>query len=595
MLKVAATLGYPMPVINFYFSDFARLSGLDLSQDEFLELVPLIGADVDRVEGEELSVEFFPNRPDLYSVEGVARAMRAFTGNRPGLQDYPVAPATMELRVEPPVVGVRPWVVCGAVRGVELDDDAIIAMMELQEKLHLTLGRKRSKVSIGVHDLDPLTPPFRYTAAHPNAVSFVPLQETQEMDLARILAEHPKGIDYAHLMEGFDRYPVIFDANDQVLSFPPIINGTLTTVSESTSNILLDVTGLDLPAVTQALNIVACALAERGGAIEAVRVVYPKDPLLGPTSGQTLVTPDLTPQTWSVEVDYLDGLLGWESAPETLRQAFLRMGLDASLPDEGKGPSTLEVRVPAYRWDILHRVDLVEEAAIGLGYLNARETLPGSMTFGSRRAAQERAEAGREVLVSLGFQEAMTLSLSGGTAQFEKMGQGFRGSDGEKLDETAEAGATGMKATTVTSGERFPEVTRLANPIGAEYTLLRTSLVPGLLEVLASNTHRELPQRLFEVGEVVLDHSNHQRMAFVELASRASFSRAKGLSEALLARLGLDGELRMEAERQPGFIPGRCARVYADGRPLGHFGEIAPSTIIAWELAHPLIAGEFEL
>ncbi len=567
-----------MPVINFYFSDFARLSGLDLSQDEFLELVPLIGADVDRVDGEELSVEFFPDRPDLYSVEGVARAMRAFTGRKPGLQDYPVAPAKMEMRVEPPVLGVRPWVVSGAVRGVEMDDDAIIAMMELQEKLHLTLGRKRSKVSIGVHDMDDLTPPFRYTAVKPREVSFVPLQETREMDLDQILTQHPKGIDYAHLMEGFDRYPIIFDANDQVLSFPPIINGTVTTVTDSTTNILLDVTGLDLAAVTQTLNIVACALAEREGTVEAVKVIYPEDPNLGPTSGKTLVTPDLAPQSWSVELAYLERLLGWEQNPELLQLAFQRMGLDAKLADPDQ--DLLEVQVPAYRWDILHRVDLVEEAAIGLGYLNSKETLPGSMTFGSRREPQERAEAARETLVGLGFQEVMTLSLSGPAAQFQKMGV-----------EVADGGAIASDdGATV-------QVTRMANPIGVEYSLMRTSLLPGLMEVLASNTHRELPQRLFEVGEVVRDHANHQRMAFVELAARANFSRAKGLTESLLGRLNLDQglELKLEGVQRPEYIPGRCARVMVDGQTLGHFGELAPSTIVAWDLAHPLIAGEFEL
>jgi len=295
-----------------------------------------------------------------------------------------------------------------------------------------------------------------------------------------------------------------------------------------------------------------------------VKVTYPREKTLGDISGQELTTPDLEPRTWKVGIGYINDLLGWESEPERQKEAFLRMGLGVDIVDN----NNIKVHVPAYRWDILHKVDLVEEAAIGMGYLNSPERLPGSMTFGSRREIQERAESAREIMVGLGFQEVMTLSLSGAKAQFERMGRD--------------------------PGDIEPGVTRMANPIGREYSLLRTSLVPGLIEVLAANTHRELPQRLFEVGEVVIDHQNRQRVAFVELEPRANFSRAKGLVQALQGKLGHD--IQLESAKQPGFIPGRCARVMTDNeRRLGHFGEMAPGTIVAWDLAHPLIAGEFEL
>lgn len=551
-----------MPVINFDYSDFLRIYGASLDQEDFLDRVPLIGADVDKVEGTQLAVEFFPDRPDLFSVEGIARAMRAFLDQTPGLKVYTVAKPSMELTVEPSVLEVRPFVACAVVRGVELDEQAIIALMELQEKLHLTLGRKRSKVSIGVHDLDPLTPPFRYLAVGPHDISFVPLQMRREMDLEEILTDHPKGQDYAHLMEGHDKYPLIVDAHQQVLSFPPIINGTLTTVTEDTSNILLDVTGLDRNAVELTLNIVACALVERGGELEGVTLHFPKHKVLDGLSKKSRTYPNLAPDTWKVEHDYLQGLLGWEITADDLDQAFQRMGLGAKITKA----NTMEISVPRYRSDILHQVDLVEEAAIGLGYQKAPQTLPKSMSFGSRRKTQERAEAARRALVELGFQEIMTLSLSGPKAQYQNQGQ----------EEPKGSGPT-----------------RLANPIGQEYSQLRERLMPGLLEVLAANTHRELPQRLAEVGEVVINHRNVHRLAFVVLESRANFTRAKGQAEALLKKLGI--EYTLEPGEAPGFISGRCAKVRCEDDIIGHFGEMAPKTILNWELTHPLIAGEFEL
>ena len=123
---------------------------------------------------------------------------------------------------------IRPSISGGIVRGVTLDDISIRCIMELQEKLHVTLGRKRKKVSIGIHDLSKLEGPFNYDTCSPHEPAFVPLQKDYEMTPQEILEEHPKGIEYAHLLSEFNRYPIIKDSNDEVASMPPIINGALT-------------------------------------------------------------------------------------------------------------------------------------------------------------------------------------------------------------------------------------------------------------------------------------------------------------------------------------------------------------------------------
>ena len=276
-----------MPVINMGCRDLQELVGHGTDIAEILDRIEFIGAVVERRDVDTFDLEVFPDRPDLFSVEGMARAMRAFLGLKPGLATYEVAPARVELRVDPTVLPIRPVIACAVVRAIVFDGDSIASLMDFQEKLHLTVGRKRKKVSIGVHDMRDLVSPYTYLGADPGATRFVPLQGDREMDMDEILAEHSKGVEYAWILDGMDRYPLIVDAEGKVLSFPPIINGTVSQVREDTRDLFLDVTGLDEAACTYSLRILATMLAERGGQIEAVRVVYP--------DGER-VMPDLSPE-----------------------------------------------------------------------------------------------------------------------------------------------------------------------------------------------------------------------------------------------------------------------------------------------------------
>ena len=249
-----------MPVINIVLEDLNRMLKDKLSSTDFANIIPKIGADPDEINDSEAVVEFFPDRPDLLSTEGVARALRAFTEQKLGLVEYEVKPPTTQMFISSEVLEIRPSISAGVVRGVTLDDISIKSLMELQEKLHVTLGRKRKKVSIGIHDLSKLEGPFRYDICSPHEPAFVPLQKDYEMTPQEILEEHPKGIEYAHLLSEFNKYPIIKDSNDEVASLPPIINGALTTITEDTTDVLIDVTGLEDKAVESCLNIVGACL-----------------------------------------------------------------------------------------------------------------------------------------------------------------------------------------------------------------------------------------------------------------------------------------------------------------------------------------------
>jgi phenylalanyl-tRNA synthetase beta chain len=149
-----------MPVVTFDHDDLVSLIGREVSVDTLLDRVPQLGADVHSYDQEsgKLSIEFFPDRPDLYSVEGAARALRAFLGFHTGLASYQVEASDIVLNLDESVRTVRPFMVAGVIEDITITDRVIRSMMELQEKLHLTMGRKRAKVSIGIHDMDRVTP-----------------------------------------------------------------------------------------------------------------------------------------------------------------------------------------------------------------------------------------------------------------------------------------------------------------------------------------------------------------------------------------------------------------------------------------------------
>ena len=541
-----------MPVISFSYPDFARLLGRDIGLERLVETAPMMGCEVARVEGETVELEFFPNRPDLYSVEGVARAMRAFLGISPGMPRYELNDSNIDMTVEESVQEVRPFVVCGAVRGLELSDETIRSLMDAQEKLHLTVGRRRSKASIGVHDLDRVKPPFTYKAVEPRSARFVPLGRTEEMDLEEILRRHEKGVAFAPILEGKTGYPLIVDREGSVLSFPPIINGTLTEVTEETKSVFIDVTGTDYSAVSCALNIMATALAERGGRLETVVMRYPGRP--------PFRTPSLVSKKRSLDPAYANRILGTRLSAEEMVESLRRMMHEAAPSGD-----RIEVLTPAFRADILHEIDLVEDIAIGHSFSRLDGELPRAMTFGRELPSELRAERARRTMIGLGFNEVTTFALT---------------CPAKQLDRAAAS-----------------EATELLNPVSEDQTILRTELLPSLLEVLRVNRHHELPQRVFEAGEVVVNHRNRRRLAALFTHSRASFTEAKSLALGVLRELGLEGRCTLKPVERPGFIKGRCGGIYLEsgGALLGWFGELHPEAITAFELSSPVAGLELEL
>ena len=528
-----------MTVVTFDYEDMISLLGTKISKEDLIKKVPMIGASLERVAGNEISVEIFPDRADMLSVEGIARAMRNFLGIEKGLKKYKIVKPKIEIYVDGSVEQVRPFIYGCVIRNIEFNDKSIASLMDLQEKLHFSIGKERKKMAIGVHDFDKVKPPFTYKGVKPEEIKFIPLASNEEMNLNEILEKHEKGKAYAHLLKEKKRYPIIVDKNENVLSFPPIINGQLTAVTEETKNIFIDVTGIEEKAVGHALNIIATSLAERGGAMEQVKIVGRKEKK----------TPDLTPYYTEVELSYIKKIIGIDV---DVKECLEKMGHSVEV-----GGNVAKVNSPAWRVDILHPIDIVEDIAIGYGYDLIPDSLPKEITFGESFDYRKI----HETMIGLGFNEVLTLTLSSKKKEFDDMN---------------------IKGKAI----------EIENPISMNHSIIRYSIIPSLLEILSHNKHNDLPQQIYEFGDVIQKMKQKKILAGVKIDAKTNFTECKSIVEAILRNFGL--KMDVEETKHGSFIDGRVASIIVDGRHIGYFGEINPSVITKFSLEYPVIAFEMD-
>ena len=540
--------------------------------------LPLLGTDIDRCDEDVLDIEIFPNRPDLLSAETLSLAMRGFLHNQKTLPDEKLASSGISMAVDSDLKTVRPIILGAVVRGLKMNDDDemdsfIKQLMEHQEKLHFALGRGRRRASIGVHDLSTLNPPFAVKAVKRDN-SFIPLGMDQEMTIDEILSSHPKGVDYAHLLEGMEKVPIIEDANGSVLSFPPIINGAHTTVQSSTRDLFIDVTGWDRRACESCLMLVALQAKERGGEIQTIRLTG--------CNGEEETLPNWAPVHHRVPARLVTTILGRELSDEELSQSILRMGgsftgrsaaTEEEISDNGTmqyashGEDMLGFDMPRWRFDLLHPVDLVEDLAIGHGYEDLGTDVPKAPMNAIPRQDDHLRRRVRTSMQGMGFMQIQSLTLSNDHDQFDRM-----------------------------RWKPFNAITRITNPITHEHTMMRHFLLPGLLRLLATNRHHDLPQSVYELGTVVRDHKNMDRLAFLTAERSGGFAAIRGRIQAFLRDIGAKGvAIETLPDHEGPWLAGRAAKVLIDGEWVGCFGEIDPTISQTFELLVPLNGAEFDV
>lgn len=548
------SLGDKMPTISVEQALLRKLvegKGRKHDVEDLAFRLPLMGTDIDTCDDEKLDIEIFPDRPDLLSPETLFHGMMPFLHDSPSNPRLSVNPGTISMKVSPELSQIRPVILGAVVRGLDVDDEVIKRLMDHQEKLHFALGRGRKRASIGVHDLSTISPPFRVEATSRD-LSFIPLAMEKEMTIDEILMSHPKGVDYAHLLEGMEKVPIIFDSNDAVLSFPPVINGDHTTVTTNTRDLFIDVTGLDFRACESALMLVCLQLSVMGGSVESVRVT---------TCEGKEWSLNGSPVEHIVGRNLVEGILGNSFTDDEIENAIRRMGGIYN----GDSSGNLSISMPRWRFDILHPIDLVEEVAIGHGYDDLAYDVPKAPLTAIPRPDGHLRRRIREALQGLGLIQIQSLTLSNDKDQFESMRWKPHG-----------------------------DITRMTNPITIEHTILRQNILPGLMRLLAANRHHELPQGVYELGSVVVNHENRDKFAFLVAENSGGFAALRGRLQSLMRDLGCVS-WSLEAMNDGPWLNGRGANIIVDGTKVGECGEVDPHVSETFDLKVPLSGAQIDV
>ena len=548
------SLGDKMPTISVEQALLRKLvegKGRKHDVEDLAFRLPLMGTDIDTCDDEKLDIEIFPDRPDLLSPETLFHGMMPFLHDSPSNPRLSVNPGTISMKVSPELSQIRPVILGAVVRGLDVDDEVIKRLMDHQEKLHFALGRGRKRASIGVHDLSTISPPFRVEATSRD-LSFIPLAMEKEMTIDEILMSHPKGVDYAHLLEGMEKVPIIFDSNDAVLSFPPVINGDHTTVTTNTRDLFIDVTGLDFRACESALMLVCLQLSVMGGSVESVRVT---------TCEGDEWSLNGSPVEHIVGRNLVEGILGNSFTDDEIENAIRRMGGIYN----GDSSGNLSISMPRWRFDILHPIDLVEEVAIGHGYDDLAYDVPKAPLTAIPRPDGHLRRRIREALQGLGLIQIQSLTLSNDKDQFESMRWKPHG-----------------------------DITRMTNPITIEHTILRQNILPGLMRLLAANRHHELPQGVYELGSVVVNHKNRDKFAFLVAENSGGFAALRGRLQSLMRDLGCVS-WSLEAMNDGPWLNGRGANIIVDGTKVGECGEVDPHVSETFDLKVPLSGAQIDV
>ncbi len=543
-----------MPTVTLNREVFERLVGRKLPVDKLRDRIAYLGTDLEKIDTKEIHVEVFPNRPDMLSEQGFARAFSAFIGEQTGLKTYDVKKSGERVIIDRSVSHVRPCTVCAIVRNICFDDEKIREIIQIQEKLHVTFCRNRKKAAIGIYPFEAIRPPIRYLAKRPKEIRFRPLEYPAELDGMQILSKHPAGREYGHLLEGKAVFPVFIDSADNVLSVPPIINSHLTgKITEKSRDVFIECSGFDRHALSKLLNILVTAMADMGGSVESMELEYPD---------ATIVTPDLTPARMRLDVSYINRWLGLSLSEGECVALLERMGY-------GYDEKSNDVLIAAYRADILHPSDLAEDVAIAYGYENFTAEIPNVATVGREDGLAVFMGKLARILVGLGLLETNSTTVTSKEHQTAKMNAPV-------------------------------SLIEIKNSVTQEANCLKAWLIPGILETLAANRHNDYPQRLFEIGRIVKrdaasETGTAEAMRLVVGLSHnsADFTEIKQVLDYLSGMLDVKYSIRPVGHGS--FIPGRVGRVSMRGRDVAYIGELHPDVLRNFGLSMPVAVLELNV
>jgi phenylalanyl-tRNA synthetase beta chain len=539
-----------MPVVTLYFNRITKLLGSKVSREKIISTLPFLGLDIEEETSDHINVEYSPNRPDFSTDYGIVASLQGLLGIKLGAPQLGIKNGIHTIKADTSVAKVRPYIVAIEALNGKMDDETIRQMITMQEDLHNGIGRKRKKVSIGIHDLSKIKFPLVYKAVE-RTHKFIPLNSQDGMTVSEILGKTETGLAYKHLLEESKKVPVIVDSAQNTISFPPIINSKLTEVTTMSRNLLIEVTATDKNAAEDALAVMAYAMQNAGFKVFSVRISGPRNstPLL--TSRKMLLDPVLVKNT-----------LGLDVPTSVMVKSLRKSRLDATV----KGKQILCL-VPRYRTDIFGSIDLVEEVALGYGIQNLEPTIPQAKSAGQKNKVTVSLEAARSTMIGLGYSEVANFGLAGK----------------QILYDLAKRDSSGMVSVSDSKSQ--------------EHQILRDALLPGLVDVLSRNIHETYPQKIFEIGTAFYRDdpvgeeihlacaSAHNDVSYTEIKSILQSFLKSGFAVTPITKISSDSL----------FVQGRTADILVDDKKVGIVGELAPEVLDSFKLRIPVAGFEIKL
>ena len=539
-----------MPVIELSFSRLQKLIG-KVSKKQISDSLPFLGLDIESEDKDLVRIEYSPNRPDYSTDYGVALGLQGLLGIKTGSVKLTIKKSkNYSISVKPTVSKIRPFVTGIIAKNGKIDDKTIKQLMTMQEDLHFGIGRKRKKSSIGIHDLDKISFPLIYTTTTKNH-KFIPLNSEKELSISEIIADTETGKDYGHLLGQSSQVPIILDTNQKTVSFPPIINAAVTTVTTKTKNLFVEVTGINKDDAEDMLSVVATILQSAGFKLEHIQI-----------SGAKNSSPKLKEKTMIVDPSLINQTLGLNLNTSKIIASLKKSRLNAI--SKGKN---IVCTIPPYRFDIFGPMDLVEEVALGYGIQNFEPTMSPSQTIGHTNPISLQLKSLNQIIIGLGFLEALNSSLSSKRVLYDMTNR-----DSKKIISVLDSKSQ-------------------------EHTILRDSILPGLIENLSRNIHESYPQKMFETGSVFNLHdpiSEKINLAVISAHKDANFTEIKSVLQTAL-KIGFGIQIQTKTTVNSSFEDGHCANIIFNGNVIGIIGEIDSKIIENYKIRVPVVGFEISL
>ena len=539
-----------MPVVELELPRLQKLVG-KTNRKKIIDTLPFVGLDIESQENDIIRVEYSPNRPDYSTDFGIALGLQGLLGTKTGIQKLKIKKIEgYQIKVDSSVSKVRPFVTGIVARNGKIDEKVLRQLIVMQEDLHNGIGRRRKKSSIGIHDLDTISFPLTYTTTSRNH-KFIPLNSSQENSISEILENTEVGQDYGYILGNSPKVPIIIDSLGNTVSFPPIINSSITTVTTKTKNLLVEVTGLDKNDVEDMLSVVATVLQSAGFELCSVKI-----------SGAKNSNPKFNQRKILINTNFVNAMLGLNISPGKIISALKKCRLEATSKNKN-----IICTVPRYRFDIFGPMDLVEEVALGYGIENLKPNLSASKTLGQKNQKSNDLNSMCQIMVGIGYMEALNSSLTSKRILYD---------------------LTNRDSSNIIS---------VMDSKSQEHTILQDFILAGLLNNLSSNIHEPYPQKLFEIGTIFskrnpIDEEIH--LACVSSHKDANFSEIKSILQSAL-KTGFNITSNTKTSTHPTFSKGRVAEIIVAGKSYGIIGEIDSKVRGNFKIREPVVGFELKL